>query len=387
MREIIDATSSAFFIAISDPATAAYVDADDLPSVYVYNSSGTTVEFGTALAVDAENRTGLYAFYSDIDASGYVPGEVYHIYVEATVNGITGGNVVEEFMVVAADTVRDDQFTDARATKLDNLDATVSSRSSHTAADVWTSTTRTLSSFGTLVTDVVTAVWSAVARTLTSFGSLTTDIDAELTTEHGSGSWISIEGTGANTVTVTVTDGTTALTGVRVTIKNAAGTVLSAGPLTTDENGEIEFNLDDGSYQAIPSTTSIYSGGTTSFTVASAPLAVTCEMDAIDIPASTDPLLCMVYARLTDAEGKYATTGEGTLTVVGTPRSEPSVSGSNIVGYDSTNMASTDATGLVAIELIRGVTYNIDYAFGNSYKNIRDFVVPDAASYDIKDEL
>jgi len=65
-------------------------------------------------------------------------------------------------------------YTSSRATKLDNLNATVGSRSSHSAADVWAVGTRTLTSFGTLVVDVAaaaaTAVWAAAARTLTAFG-------------------------------------------------------------------------------------------------------------------------------------------------------------------------------------------------------------------------
>jgi hypothetical protein len=62
-----------------------------------------------------------------------------------------------------------------------NLDTTVSSRSSHSAADVWTSTTRTLSSYGTLVADTATAVWAAGTRTLTSFGTLVATIWANVT--------------------------------------------------------------------------------------------------------------------------------------------------------------------------------------------------------------
>jgi len=63
-------------------------------------------------------------------------------------------------------------YTEYRAGLLDNLNATVGSRSSHSAADVWTSGTRTLSSFGTLVADIATAVWGAVARTLTTLSGL-----------------------------------------------------------------------------------------------------------------------------------------------------------------------------------------------------------------------
>ena len=49
----------------------------------------------------------------------------------------------------------------------DNIDATISSRSSHSAADVWAAGTRTLTSFGTLVSDV----WASGTRTLTSLGT------------------------------------------------------------------------------------------------------------------------------------------------------------------------------------------------------------------------
>jgi hypothetical protein len=55
-------------------------------------------------------------------------------------------------------------------TRLANLNATVASRSSHSAADVWAVATRTLSGFGTLVADIATAVWGATVRTLSAFG-------------------------------------------------------------------------------------------------------------------------------------------------------------------------------------------------------------------------
>jgi hypothetical protein len=47
----------------------------------------------------------------------------------------------------------------------DNINATISSRSTLTASDVWGYTTRTLSSFGTLVSDI----WSHATRTLSAF--------------------------------------------------------------------------------------------------------------------------------------------------------------------------------------------------------------------------
>ena len=94
--------------------------------------------------------------------------------------------------------------------RLDNIDATISSRSTLDAAGVWSYGTRTLSSFGTLVSDVATAVWVAGTRTLTSIGSIVSDIwsyvtrsltdkdgfaptvgeiDTQLSTTHGAGVW------------------------------------------------------------------------------------------------------------------------------------------------------------------------------------------------------
>jgi hypothetical protein len=54
----------------------------------------------------------------------------------------------------------------------DNLDAKVSTRSSHSAADIWAVGTRTLTSFGTLVADI----WANTVRTITG-GTITTNSD------------------------------------------------------------------------------------------------------------------------------------------------------------------------------------------------------------------
>ena len=50
------------------------------------------------------------------------------------------------------------------------MSAVQSGLSTLTAADVWNYATRTLSSFGTLVSDIATAVWGATTRTLSAFG-------------------------------------------------------------------------------------------------------------------------------------------------------------------------------------------------------------------------
>jgi len=45
-------------------------------------------------------------------------------------------------------------------------------------ADIWAYSTRTLTSFGSLVSDIASAVWSAATRTLTSYGTLVSDVAA-----------------------------------------------------------------------------------------------------------------------------------------------------------------------------------------------------------------
>lgn len=78
------------------------------------------------------------------------------------------------------------RLTAGRATNLDNLDAAVSSRSSHTAADVWASATRTLSAFAFSVTvgtnndktgyglsaAAVQAIWDALTSALSTANSV-----------------------------------------------------------------------------------------------------------------------------------------------------------------------------------------------------------------------
>lgn len=60
-----------------------------------------------------------------------------------------------------------------------NLNAAISSRSSHSAADVWAVATRTLTGFGTLIADI----WAAAVRSITDKTdfSLTSDYDAAKT--------------------------------------------------------------------------------------------------------------------------------------------------------------------------------------------------------------
>lgn len=68
--------------------------------------------------------------------------------------------------VIATDAIDSDAIAASAVTELQT------GLSTHSAADVWSVGTRTLTSFGTLVADI----WSHATRTLSSFGSLVSDI-------------------------------------------------------------------------------------------------------------------------------------------------------------------------------------------------------------------
>jgi len=146
------------------PATGAETDADAAPTFRVYEEGGSTtpVDTGTCGAFDAANTTGYYQARSQVTAAkGFEAEKRYHVRASAIIGGVTGSRPVGVFKIVPADVVRDDVWTDARAVLLDYLDALISSRSSHTAAQVWTSATRTLTSFGTLVASILAGIVSA----------------------------------------------------------------------------------------------------------------------------------------------------------------------------------------------------------------------------------
>lgn len=118
----------------------------------------------------------------------------------ASVTGNVGGNVTGSVGSVSNPATIWNALTSGLTTVgsvgkllVDNVNATISSRSTLTAADVWTYATRTLTSFGTLVADV----WSYGTRTLTLSPLNASDVWTYATRELTSGSNISLaKGTG-----------------------------------------------------------------------------------------------------------------------------------------------------------------------------------------------
>ena len=140
---------------------------------YVDPGSSAQCRFG---AVDGTNLPGLYEiqFNQSFVAAGRSSYVVRVWDVASTPRWQQTWAAIPIYMPTRVDHVRDTLQT-ARDLGA-QLDVAVSTRSTLTAADVWGHATRTLTSFGTLVSDVASAVWSAGTRTLTSFGTLVSDI-------------------------------------------------------------------------------------------------------------------------------------------------------------------------------------------------------------------
>lgn len=153
-------------------------------------------------------------------------------------------------------------------------------------------------------TTLTAAIWAALTSGLTTVGSVGKRI-----ADYLDAAVSSLIGSGAVTVTVTVTDGTDPLEGVPVTIRDQAEAARVAGPINTDASGEAVFYLDDATaYRAIPRTTLFLTGGAQNFTTAGA-TAVTCTMTRAALPTPTDADCYLLHNQERRIEGDVAYAG------------------------------------------------------------------------------
>jgi hypothetical protein len=160
-----------------------------------YDPAKTAAQAGDAMALTSGERTTLAGVIWAVLTSGLSTansiGKLLVDNINATISSRSSHSAADVWAVgtrtlsafsfavdisAASVTAVWDKATSALTTSgsigkwiLDKLDVVVSTRSSHTAADVWTSGTRSLTSFGSLVADTAAAVWAAVSRTLTAF--------------------------------------------------------------------------------------------------------------------------------------------------------------------------------------------------------------------------
>jgi len=143
--------------------------ATDISGTTTFTHRAGGMYTATLSASDTNTRGRLMLYVRDTDVC--LPMWATFMVIAANVyDALVGGT--DKLQVDAVEISSSTTTADNVEAKIGNLDAQVSSRSSHSAAAVWAVGTRTLTSFGSLVADI----WAYGTRTLTSFGTLVAQI-------------------------------------------------------------------------------------------------------------------------------------------------------------------------------------------------------------------
>jgi hypothetical protein len=182
-----------FYINTHNTSTGSASDADSAPTYRIYeDETGTAIATGSMSLLDDSNTTGFYSERIQLlSSTGYEKGKSYVIYISATVNSITG-TTNHTFQIQAnvdSKTVSDKTGysitgTVTVGTNNDKTGYTVSivqdktgyslSVDPPTVNEIWSATTRTLTSSGSVTIDyssVANAVWNEQRSLHTSTGT------------------------------------------------------------------------------------------------------------------------------------------------------------------------------------------------------------------------
>ncbi len=198
-------------------------------------------------------------------------------------------------------------------------------------------------------------------------------------------------GTGGNPVTLTLEDGSgNAVPNIVCICRNAAEDAVLARA-TTDANGQVEFQLDDGSYKVRYGPSGAHTFSNPYTLTVSGTTAATHTCAALTIPASSDPALCTCYADIRYVDGgELVGANEGWLKIIKlvTPRFPDADTGTAARGRTG-DTYYTNASGRVQVDLIRGSVVQIQMGLGATDRSAEELsalfevTVPDAASYEI----
>ena len=363
-----------------EDSSGALKDADDLP-VGVLRRNGVTLA-GAAVII---TRVGTGAYTWSVllaENDGWVPGDTAVVEISGSVDGISMaqsisaviGGVRQTGDAYARIKTMGDAYTADRAAKLDNLDATVSSRmagSAYTApdnasiaqaaADAETVASRLTATraahLDAPISGIPAAVWSHANRELTDLG---------------------LTGLGANPVVVHVQDDAGApLLGQMVTVLDAAGTHVIAVAIT-DANGAATLNLTTGEVllAALSSISHVAPEPVYYEVVPGAQDGPTITLTARTPRTATEPGLCMVYGRLI--------TGDGKPVVGATARAElrdtVPVAEGNLISRASVMSEPSDADGVFRMLLLASKAYRVLF---DADRQWRDVVVPAEPALDL----
>jgi hypothetical protein len=282
------------------------------------------------------------------------------------------------------------------STELARVDATVSSRSTLTAANVWEHATRSLTTFGTLVSDI----WSNATRTLTAIsdssgittllgrilGTLaagthepqTGDSFARLGAPAGASiaaDIAAIEGgglTGDYTLTVTITDATD-----DEPIEAATVTLFRSGERgveATDDEGEAVFGVDAATWSYVVRAAGYESATGTKVIAANDTLAV--ELTPIVVNQAAAPA-CNVVLPVID---QYLAPAAEVLVCIEFLSFLPNATKTAVIVNHPPSLLS-DANGQVEVTLARLAKYRATYQVRNESPKRVEFSTPNAGSF------
>ncbi len=291
------------------------------------------------------------------------------------------------------------RLTATRAAKIDNLDATISSRASATTA--LTNATWTDVKAGHLDSSIsaVSAVLSGITNLANWLRALmrsdTANVTAKTEINLGGGTYneadeslqgldaglaelAAIGAGGSFTVTVTVTSGGVAVQGVTIKIKSGS-TVIDTE--TTNASGVATPTANAGTYTLLASYPGHYVSSSQTL-VMTGDNAVAISLTAITVSAPSDPTLSTGYVHCVDEAGAAVVTA-GVVEITTWMDLPPTTDG---YAFSSKEVQfSNDATGLAQYtKFVRGAVYAARR--GNSPK-IVTFTVPDESTFAMPEML
>lgn len=90
---------------VSDPATGEAVDADSTPTIEVYENNGTATMYTPTAAKRDTGTTGQYTTRMTLSSgNGFEVGKYYNVHVLATVGGVVGKAVINQFQITRVTT-------------------------------------------------------------------------------------------------------------------------------------------------------------------------------------------------------------------------------------------------------------------------------------------
>lgn len=182
-----------------------------------------------------------------------------------------------------------------------------------------------------------------------------------------------IQGSGARTVTVTVTSSSVAIPGARVRMTAGVTTFV----LDSDINGQAVFSLDDNTY-TLSISKSGYTYAPTTQTITGT-TAIAASMTAVVITSPTDPTQSTAYLTTYDGQGAVQGFVEVTFKMTVIPSND---TGGRSFADDGFTVQS-DVNGLLNVSLARLATYKAKREDGNFHT----FTVTDTSTFELPSGL